>query len=95
METTDLNVSETTKHDGADKPQDRFILLDGGHIALVQDTSTGEIVGAQLMFGGVINNRHAAMHTLDMLEGNMRVTAWRIDQVVRMPAEVVGEQSVQ
>ena len=66
--------------------EERYALLDGGRIALVQDKTSAEIVGVQLLFGGVISNRMGAMHTLDLLEGVMRMTGWRIDQVARMPS---------
>ena len=89
----DAAGAATTEGKAAGSVEERYALLDAGRIALVQDKNSGEVIGVQLLFGGVVGNRLGAMHTLDMLENAMRMTGWRIDQVARLPAD--ASQSVQ
>lgn len=88
MEDVNVDVNEAAgAAEAVSQPEageERYVLLDAGHIALVQDKTTGEVIGAQLLFGGVVRTRLAAMHTLDLIDGAMRMTGWRIDQVARV-----------
>lgn len=95
MEDVSVDVNEAAgAAEAVSQPEageERYALLDAGHIALVQDKETGEIVGAQLLFGGVVRTRMAAVRTMDLIDNGMRMTGWRIDQVARVQEDATQQ----